>query len=100
MCSVTGIFVQRNMPIMCSVCTRGPGCIADSSEFMFQHMGVPISKNHNIFDIYGSLCTTVAIHWNMYVHFGRHMSSETHANNVNCMYSSASGHTIDFINFI
>ena len=43
---------------------------------------------------------TVEMQWDIYVQCGRHISSGAYAYNMDCMYTSASGHIADCNGFI
>ena len=42
----------------------------------------------------------VEVLWNLNLQHGRHICSGAYANNVECMYTSVPGHTIDYSRFI
>ena len=48
------------------------------------------------------ICINVesTVQWDMYVQCGKHICSGVYANNVKCMYTSASGHVFECTEFI
>ena len=58
-----------------------------------------------LFDWYVQYCgcymwMTVAVQWDIYMLYDRNICSGAYANNVKCMYTSASGHIVDCREFI
>ena len=46
------------------------------------------------------MLSVVLVQWNVYVQCGRHICSGAYIVNVECMYTSAPGHTFDCIEII
>ena len=44
--------------------------------------------------------STVIVQREIYMQYDRHISPGAYANNVECMYTRAPGHTVDFSEFI
>ena len=50
--------------------------------------------------IMGSICTPVAMQWDMYMECGRLINAQAYADNMECMYTSALGDIVDCSEFI